>query len=230
MCSARLRVLLVAAALAGAILGAAPAPPAQPSAADVSAWLKAVDESRNAFGEAVLSARASQLEYGKVTGSADFDIYVKGRDRALIVFRGGKNDGRKALTVGRKMWLLVPGAQNPVPITANQRLMGGASFGDVARLRFADDFRAQARPGTERVGDRDCFVLDLTAVEPNAAYPKVTLWIAVEGPKLPRRLLFFCPPERPRVRFSSRSSRRSRARPSSPRWRSRTSWARRPRR
>src|ERR1700730_15636849 len=113
---------------------------AESSAADVQAWLKGVDDARNAFGEAVISARASQLEEGKITGSADFDIYVKGRDRALIVFRGGKNDGRKALTVGEKMWLLVPGAENPVPITANQRLMGGASFADVARMRFAEDF------------------------------------------------------------------------------------------
>src|ERR1700730_9928060 len=113
---------------------------AEPSATDVQSWLKAVDDARNAFGEAVISARASQVDDGKVQTSADFDIYVKGRDRALIVFRGGKNDGRKALTVGEKMWLLVPGAENPVPITANQRLMGGASFADVARMRFAEDF------------------------------------------------------------------------------------------
>ena len=100
----------------------------------------------------MITARASQLEDGKETGSADFDIYIKGRDKALIVFRGGKNDGRKALTVGEKMWLLVPGAQNPIPITANQRLMGGASFGDVARMRFAEDFQAQprARHGKDR--------------------------------------------------------------------------------
>ncbi len=47
------------------------------------------------------------------------------------------------------MWLIVPGAQNAVPITPNQRLLGGASFGDVARLRFAEDFTAEVRPETE---------------------------------------------------------------------------------
>ena len=163
------------------------------SAADVQAWLKAVDDARNAFGEAKITARATQWDDGKAAGSADFDIYVKGRDRALIVFRGGKNDGRKALTVGEKMWLLVPGAENPVPITANQRLMGGASFGDVARLRFAEDFTASLRPGTETVADRVCRVLDLTANSPKAAYPRVTLWLDAEGERLPRRLLFFLP-------------------------------------
>jgi hypothetical protein len=163
------------------------------SAPEVQSWLKAVDDARNAFGEAKISARASQLRDGKVTGSADFDIYVKGRDRALIVFRGGKNDGRKALTVGEKMWLIVPGAEHPVPITANQRLMGGASFGDVARMRFAEDFTAALRTGAERLGDHTCYVLDLAAVSAKAPYPRVTLWLDAEGEKRPRKLLFFLP-------------------------------------
>jgi Outer membrane lipoprotein-sorting protein len=166
---------------------------AEPSPAEVQGWLKAVDDARSSFGEAVITARASQLADGNVSGSADFDIYIKGRDRALIVFRGGKNDGRKALTVGEKMWLLVPGAEHPVPITANQRLMGGASFGDVARMRFAEDFTGGVRPGTEKVGDRVCRVVDLTATSPKAPYPRVTLWLDAEGERLPRKLLFFLP-------------------------------------
>jgi hypothetical protein len=185
------RAALLAAGTALAVARLAVA--VEPSPAEVQGWLKAVDDARNSFGEAVISARASQLEDGKVSGSADFDIYIKGRDRALIVFRGGKNDGRKALTVGEKMWLLIPGAEHPVPITANQRLMGGASFGDVARMRFAEDFTAALRPGTEKVGDRVCRVLDLTANSPKAPYPRVTLWLDAEGERLPRKLLFFLP-------------------------------------
>ncbi len=176
-----------------------------PAPADVQAWLKAVDEARNAFGEAKIAARATQVENGKPGGSADFDVYVKGRDRALIVFRGGKNDGRKALTVGEKMWLIVPGAEHPIPITANQRLMGGASFGDVARMRFAEDFTAVLRPETETVDGRVCAVLDLTAVSPKAAFPRVRLWIDAGGERLPRKLLFFLPSgkEAREVRFTT---------------------------
>ena len=75
-------------AAAFGILAAALA--AEPSASDVQAWLAAVDSARNAFGEAKIRARATQVEDGKTAGSADFDIYVKGRDRALIVFRGAR--------------------------------------------------------------------------------------------------------------------------------------------
>jgi hypothetical protein len=170
----------------------APSAAAPSTSPEVRAWLEAVDASREAFPEVKIAARATQVDGAGTAGSADFDIYVKNRDRALIVFHG-KNEGRKALTVGDKMWLIVPGAEHPVPITANQRLMGGASFGDVARLRFAEDFDAKVRPGTERVGDRVCRVLDLTARSPKAPFPNVTLWIDAEGETLPRKLLFRLP-------------------------------------
>jgi len=90
------------------------------------------------------------------------------------------------------MWLIVPGTTNPVPITPNQRLLGGASFGDVAKLRFADDYTATAREGTEEVAGRPCLVLDLAAKDPATAYPKVTLWLDAAD-HLARRLMFFLP-------------------------------------
>jgi hypothetical protein len=162
------------------------------SAPPVEEWLRSVDATRNAFEEAVISARATQIENGKNLGGADFDIYTKGRERGLIVFKGGKNSGRKILNNGEKMWLLVPGATNPIPITPNQRLLGGASVGDVARLRFAEDYSAQVRPGTEVVDGRACRVLDLTARSSHAPYPHVVLWYD-EAERVPRRMVFSLP-------------------------------------
>ena len=138
-----------------------------------------------------LGAR-SQLADGNVSGSADFDIYIKGRDRALIVFRGGKNDGRKALTVGERCGSSSRGGE-PRPDHGESAADGGRLFGDVARMRFAEDFTGAVRPGTEKIGERVCRVLDLTAISPKAPYPRVTLWLDAEGERLPRKLLFFLP-------------------------------------
>jgi outer membrane lipoprotein-sorting protein len=157
---------------------------------DLQALLAAVDATRNAFDEAVISARATQVVDGKESGSADFDVYVKGRDKSLIVFRGGKNSGRKVLTNGDRMWLLVPGSRNPVPITPNQRLLGGASFGDVARLRFSEDYDAREAGETETAAGRSCRVLELTAKSPRGFYPRVLLSVD-EVEKLPCRVRFF---------------------------------------
>jgi outer membrane lipoprotein-sorting protein len=158
--------------------------------ADLQALLAAVDATRNAFDEAIISARATQVVDGKESGSADFDVYVKGRDRGLIVFRGGKNSGRKVLTNGDRMWLLVPGSRNPVPITPNQRLLGGASFGDVARLRFSEDYDARETGEAETAAGRSCRVLELTAKSPRGLYPRVLLSID-EREKVPCRVRFF---------------------------------------
>lgn len=163
---------------------------AAPSPAELQTWLAAVDASRHAFDEAAIRARASQIVDGRVESSAEFEIYVKGRDKALIIFRDPKNNGRKVLTVGNRMWLIVPGTTNPVPITPNQRLLGGASFGDVAKLRFADDYAAAAREVTGDVGGRECLILDLQAKDPAAPYPRVTLFLDT-AEHLARKLVFF---------------------------------------
>ena len=165
---------------------------AMPSEVEIQKWLAEVDSTRNAFEESVIRARAAQVADGSERGSAEFEIYAKGRDKALIVFRDPKNNGRKVLTVGSRMWLIVPGATNPVPITPNQRLLGGASIGDVAKLRFAEDFTAAVRGGTETVAGRECRVLDLTAKDPRASYPKVILWVDPAN-HLARKALFFLP-------------------------------------
>ncbi|HEY6066330.1 MAG TPA: outer membrane lipoprotein-sorting protein [Thermoanaerobaculia bacterium] len=157
---------------------------------DLPALLAAVDATRNAFDEAVISARATQIVDGKESGRADFDVYVKGRDKGLIVFRGGKNSGRKVLTNGDRMWLLVPGSRNPVPITPNQRLLGGASFGDVARLSFSEDYAAKETGETETAAGRTCRVLELTAKSARSLYPRVLLSVD-EREKLPCRVRFF---------------------------------------
>jgi hypothetical protein len=159
------------------------------SGGDLTSLLAAVDATRNAFDEAIISARATQVVGGKEAGSADFDVYVQGRDRGLIVFRGGRNGGRKVLTNGDRMWLLVPGSTHPVPITANQRLLGGASFGDVARLRFSEDYSAKAGE-TETAGGRDCRVLELTARSARVTFPRVLLSVN-EKEKTPCRVRFF---------------------------------------
>ena len=175
--------------LAALVLLAASAVPGT-AAGDEQSLLAAVDATRNAFDEAVITARATQIVDSKETSSADFDVYVKGRDKGLIVFRGGKNSGRKVLTSGNRMWLLVPGSTNPVPITANQRLLGGASFGDVARLRFSEDYTAKANGESETVGGRGCRVLELTGKSPKMSYPRVLLSVD-DRAKLPCRVRFF---------------------------------------
>jgi len=140
--------------------------------------LDLADASKRAFPEAVIHARV--VVSGGDAGSevpAEFDLYRKGDDRGLVVFTAGKQKGRKILTVGEKFWILIPGASHPIAVTANQRLMGGAALGDVAKLRFSSEFMATIEPAPESIGGLPCDVLDLKAKSARSAYGSGRLWV-----------------------------------------------------
>jgi hypothetical protein len=119
-------------------------------------------------------------ERGKKPMESLLELFVKGTYRSLAVFREGKQKGRKILTVGDRVWLIVPGASHSIPVSKSQRLMGAASFGDIARLRFADEYEATLRPAEETIagkgGETPCRVLDLKAVRAGSAYPTAAMW------------------------------------------------------
>lgn len=159
--------------------------------ADPTAMLKRADAPHDAFAEGLIGLRVIVNEHGKKPVESLLDLFVKGKDDSLAVFGKGKQQGRKILTVGDRVWLIVPGASRPVPVSKSQRLMGAASFGDIARMRFADTFDATVRADDETVataqGELPCRVLDLTAKGGGAAYPKAVLWIGRDD-GLPRKL------------------------------------------
>ncbi|WP_243294694.1 outer membrane lipoprotein-sorting protein [Geothrix mesophila] len=91
-----------------------------------------------------------------------------------------KEKGRAVLLLGDEMWLLLPGTKRPVKVSPQQRLMGPAAGGDVARTRFRDDYAV--REVTEAsLEDRACWRLDLAAKRPALSARQVILWVAKEG-------------------------------------------------
>lgn len=153
--------------------------------------LSRADAPHDAFPEGIIRLHVVVNERGKKPTATVLQLFVKGTEQSLCVFREGKQAGRKILTLRDRVWLIVPGASKPIPISKSQGLMGAASFGDIARLRFADTYSATLRPVEEPVaekgGETPCHVLDLKAVRPGAAYPTAVLWTGRED-GLARRL------------------------------------------
>lgn len=149
--------------------------------ADPVAMLRKADAPYDAFVEGVIRLRVLVNERGKKPVASELEVFVKGTDLSLLVFRAGKQQGRKVLTQGDRVFLIVPTASKPIPVSKSQRLMGAASFGDIARLRFAEDYEGTVRPAEERLlganGGTPCRVLDLAAKRPGSAYPSAVLWV-----------------------------------------------------
>jgi hypothetical protein len=163
------------------------APEPCPAADDAARMLARADAPRDAFGEGVMDVQAIVTEHQEAPVESRLTLYAKGTDKSLAIFREGKQKDRKILTDGDKVWLIVPGASRPVPVSKSQRLMGAASFGDIARLRFADEYTGVLRSEDETVGNTPCHVLDLTAKRKGAAYPTGVLWLSTSD-GLARRL------------------------------------------
>jgi hypothetical protein len=178
-------VLLFAAAYDAAATGAASA--ASPSAGDqAAALLRAADAPRRLIREGSIGLRVTVSEPGAPPAVSEMEVLVQGDDKALCLFHRGALAGRRILAVGDKAWLVVPAAAHAVPLSASQRLVGGASIADVARLGFASSFDATLRPGSETVDGRPCYVLDLVARSRKDPYASGVLWVGRDD-RLPRR-------------------------------------------
>jgi outer membrane lipoprotein-sorting protein len=91
-----------------------------------------------------------------------------------------KEKGRAVLLLGDQMWLLLPGTKRPVKVTPQQRMMGPAAGGDVARTRFREDYTVQSLD-LRNLDGRDCWRLELVAKRPSLSARQVLLWVAKEG-------------------------------------------------
>jgi hypothetical protein len=182
MSESRARALLLALLASPGVL-AAPDPAPQ-------ALLRAADAPRRRIEEGAIRVRATVEEPGTPPVVSDLEVLVQGEDRSLCIFRGGPFAGKRILASGSKVWLIFPGTARPVAVSPAQRLVGGASIADVARLSFAASFDATLRPGEERDEDgARCLVLDLKARARSVPYASGILWMGAAD-RLPRRALF----------------------------------------
>ncbi len=151
--------------------------PSAPPVAESDVLLRGADAPRHVLDEGVLHVRALVQQGDAPSTETTLDVYVRGDDHALCVFRAGPLAGRRILTVRDRVWLILPHTTHPIRISANQRLFGGASITDVTRLRFAEEFRATLDPEVDSVDGVVCHVLRLRARSSRAAYASGTLWV-----------------------------------------------------
>ncbi len=88
-----------------------------------------------------------------------------------------KVKGRKLVMLDRNMWFTKPGLRKPVPISPRQKLMGGASNGDIASTNYAGDYKV-ADTSREIVDGEPCYLLDLTAISKKVTYDRIKYWIS----------------------------------------------------
>jgi hypothetical protein len=104
-------------------------------------------------------------------------VLVKGT-HCLAEYQSPANvKGRKLLMKDRNMWFIKPGLSKPVPISPRQKLLGGASNGDIASTNYAGDYTIEHFTG-EVLDGEPCMVYDLKAKNKNLTYDRIRYWVS----------------------------------------------------
>lgn len=134
----KLRNALLVLTFAGCAASANASPP--PDAASV---LRDADLCRMPLLEGRIKAIVSLVSWNATAPDVTFDINFARNGARRMETLSGPRRGQRILLTNEGYWLVMPGGKNAVRLNQLQRLLGQASFGDVGRLRFADDYDVQ---------------------------------------------------------------------------------------
>jgi Outer membrane lipoprotein-sorting protein len=155
-----------------------------PSAADIVA---AADGVRNPQHPFRLSLVLVEYQRGEAHDSLGLAVHSKidpstHQYRNLVRYTAPARDvGKLVLLSGGNMWFYDPASKASIRISAQQRLIGQASNGDVLTVNLAHDYTPRL-VGAESIQDadhhpRDTWHMDLAAATTEAAYSRLETWI-----------------------------------------------------
>lgn len=164
---------------------------------DVPTLLRQADAYRRPSSSVKVEVDVEQYRQGVLDKERKYTIYSKPGRRSLVLMKSPAEVGQKVLMLGDQFWLLMPDSQRPLRITANQKLLGEASTGDLAEMTWSEDYQGTVAGETEcpqppaGLTDqlapgrtRSCLHLDLVAARPGVTYARLDLYLE-KASKLP---------------------------------------------
>ena len=120
-----------------------------------------------------------------------YRVLDNGAGDSIIEFLDPVDQGVKILATRNDLWFFAPRTHRAIRIPPAQRVFGDASYGDLARLRWHDDFEAAYDATREELLDGSiCWRLRLSARSPAATYRTVLVWVR-QSDWVPRRAAYF---------------------------------------
>ncbi len=116
---------------------------------------------------------------GKRTQANKLNVLVKGTNCLAEYLAPARIRGQKLLMQDRNMWFIKPGLSRAVPISPRQKLLGGASNGDIASTNYAGDYTIESVED-EDVNNAPCFVYELKAKNKKVTYDRIRYWVSKE--------------------------------------------------
>jgi hypothetical protein len=146
----------------------------QPSSIEI---LAAADQARGNVNGIAWEVGIETMENDRVTDNLVYDIKARGFNVAGVSMAPPKYRGNKILMLNTSMWFYKSGLSKPVPISLRQKLLGDASYGDIASTNYAEHYEATTLPD-EEVDGEPCYVFDLKAKADKVTYDRIRYWVA----------------------------------------------------
>ena len=116
-------------------------------------------------------------EHGIDSNHMTLKIQARGFDINGITLEPPRQKGHKLLMLTNNMWFHKPDLSRPVPISQRQRMLGNASYGDVASTNYAYDYEATLLD-EELVAEELCYVFELVALDKKTTYDQIKYWVS----------------------------------------------------
>ena len=107
----------------------------------------------------------------------ELSVKSRGYEFFAIFKAPPKVRGQMLLNMDRNMWFASPSVRKPVPVSPRQKLMGGASYGDIASTNYAEDYDATSLE-EKTVNNELCYVFDLKANKKDVTYDRIKYWVS----------------------------------------------------
>ncbi len=103
----------------------------------------AADEYRQSANETVVNTVIKLYKNNKLDRERAYDVYIKPNRKSLVISKTSSERGQKVLMLDDKFWILLPKTKRPIRITPMQKLLGEASTGDIATMKWHEDYSAE---------------------------------------------------------------------------------------
>jgi Outer membrane lipoprotein-sorting protein len=139
--------------------------------------LRKADQARGNMDGVTWEVRLESRENSH-TNTMTLDVKARGFEVLGVTLAPAKYKDNKTLMLHDNSWFYKPGLSKPVPISRRQRLLGHASYGDIASTNYANDYEATSLPD-EAVDGTECYVFDLKALDSKkTTYDRIKYWIS----------------------------------------------------
>ncbi len=153
--------------------------PAVSHAKNADDLVKAADEYRQSAGEIIVNTVIKLYKDNKLDRERAYDVYIKPDRQSLVISKTPSEKGQKVLMIDDKFWLLLPKTKRPIRITPMQKLLGEASTGDIATMKWHEDYSAEY-VSTHDISESGYNELLLKAKRKGVTYKKIHLSLASE--------------------------------------------------